>query len=68
MKLSMQQLRALSVASWSPMLYASLPDVLLIAGSCSASYGAWLVYPPAGFIVAGVLLMFGGFLASRKFG
>lgn len=32
-----------------------LPDALLIAGAAGASYGAWLAWPPLGFIVAGVL-------------
>ncbi len=32
-----------------------LPDVLLIAGAAGVSYGAWLAWPPLGFIVAGVL-------------
>ncbi len=67
MKLSIQQLRAFNVASWSPMLYASLPDAMLVAGASCLTYGAWLVYAPAGYIVGGVLLMLGGFLASRKF-
>jgi len=31
----------------------------LIAGGGSAlvAYGAWLIYPPAGFIVAGILIV-----------
>ena len=32
-----------------------LPDVLLIAGAAGASYGAWLAWPPLGFVVAGAL-------------
>jgi len=67
MKLSTQQRQRISVASWSPLLYASLPDVLLICGASCATYGAWLVYQPAGYIVGGLALMAGGFLASRKF-
>jgi predicted ABC-type exoprotein transport system permease subunit len=32
-----------------------LPDVLLVAGAFSVSYGAWLAWHPAGFIVIGSL-------------
>lgn len=34
---------------------SALPDVLLIAGAGSLSYGAWAIYAPAGWIVAGTL-------------
>ena len=37
-----------------------LPDALLLVGAAAASYGAWLIYPPAGFITAGVLFMIAG--------
>ncbi len=40
------------------MLKKILPDVLLIAGAGSVSFGAWLAYNPAGFIVAGALAMY----------
>ena len=33
-----------------------------LAGLCGAglvSYGAWMIYPPAGFITAGILLIVG---------
>ena len=46
-------------ASWSP-------DALMAAGAGGISYGAWLVYQPAGFIVAGVLVLTAGVLAARK--
>ena len=32
-----------------------LPDVLLIAGAAGVSYGAWMAWPPLGFVVAGVM-------------
>lgn len=41
-------------------LKAALPDVLLIAGAGGLSYGAWLTYQPAGFIVAGALAIVAG--------
>lgn len=35
-----------------------LRDLIGIAGICLAGYGTWLIYQPAGFIVAGAA-MFG---------
>lgn len=32
-------------------------DLLALVGAGSVSYGAWLVYEPAGFIVAGLLAL-----------
>ena len=50
-------------------LGAILPTVLRdgagLAGAGAVSYGAWLVYQPAGFIVGGLLLIVGAILASR---
>jgi hypothetical protein len=42
-----------------------LPDVLLVAGSASVSYGAWVAWPPAGFLVAGALLIIAGIQIAR---
>lgn len=36
-----------------------------VAGVGLVAYGSWLVYAPAGFIVAGVLLIAGAFLSGR---
>lgn len=38
----------------------NLPDLLLLAGAASVSYGAWLVYAPAGYLTAGALAIIGG--------
>lgn len=35
-----------------------LPDILLVAGALSVSYGAWLAWHPAGFIVLGMMVMY----------
>lgn len=43
-----------------------VPDALLISGAVLIAYGAWLIYPPAGFITAGLLLLVAGVLASRS--
>ena len=37
-----------------------VPDVLLVIGAVSISYGSWLIYPPAGFIVAGAIMFYTG--------
>ncbi len=42
-----------------------IPDVLLIAGAACLSYGAWLVYEPAGFVVGGLLLTAAGIVTSK---
>ena len=42
-----------------------LPDLMLISGAVSISFGAWLAWPPAGYLVAGVLLIFAGLEVAR---
>lgn len=42
-----------------------IPDALIASGAGAVAYGAWLVYPPAGHIVGGVLAMAGGVLLAR---
>jgi hypothetical protein len=37
-----------------------LRDVLVFGGIGAVGYGAWLIYPPAGFITVGVLFFFLG--------
>lgn len=41
------------------------PDLLGIAGAASMSYGAWLIWPPVGFIVGGILLLSVATLIAR---
>lgn len=41
------------------------PDAMMFSGASLVSYGAWLVYEPAGFIAGGVLLLTAGVLAAR---
>lgn len=40
-------------------------DLVGLAGVGSISYGAWLIYAPAGFIVAGFLALAGVIVAAR---
>jgi len=42
-----------------------LPDALMILGAGSFSYGAWAAWPPAGYLVAGVLLIVAGLKIAR---
>lgn len=42
-----------------------LPDLLMLVGAGALSYGAWLIYPAAGYLVAGALLMIAGVMAAR---
>ena len=46
-------------------LVKSAPDLLMVGGTAAISYGAWLIYQPAGYITGGVLLIAGGVLAAR---
>lgn len=42
-----------------------LPDILLLLGAGSLSYGAWLAWAPAGYLVAGVMLLGAGIQLAR---
>ncbi|EJD6670216.1 MULTISPECIES: ABC transporter ATP-binding protein [Providencia] len=37
-----------------------------IAGACLLSFGAWQVYPAAGYITAGGLCLFWSYLVSKS--
>jgi len=43
-----------------------LPDALMVGGGGAVSYGAWLVFPPGGYVVAGCLLVLAGYILSRS--
>lgn len=36
-----------------------------VLGALLLSYGVWLIYPPAGFVVAGALCLFWSWLVAR---
>lgn len=57
MKDKLQAARAVA-ASW-------LPDALMVAGAAGISYGAGLMYLPAGWIVAGGFTLASGWLSAR---
>jgi hypothetical protein len=43
-------------------------DAAGLSGCGFVSYGAWLIYHPAGFIIGGLFLMVGAFLTARAKG
>lgn len=43
-----------------------LRDAAGVAGAASVSYGAWLIYEPAGFIVGGSIVLAAALLAARS--
>ena len=47
-------------------LITMIPDALIVSGAGALSYGAGLLHPAAGFIMAGVLLLVGGVSAARR--
>jgi len=42
-----------------------LPDALLLLGAGSLTYGSWMAWPPAGYLVAGVMLLAAGIQLAR---
>lgn len=40
-------------------------DAAGITGAGLIAYGAWLIFPPAGFIVGGLLVLAGAIAAAR---
>ena len=42
----------------------AISNILFIAGLFVVAFGAWLAYPPAGFLVAGMSMVFMGWLLS----
>jgi hypothetical protein len=40
--------------TWHQRLTTAFPVLLVLAGLSLISYGMWLAWPPAGFIVAGL--------------
>lgn len=37
-----------------------LPDILAVIGAALMAFGAWLAYPPSGYVLAGVLCIVAG--------
>ncbi len=47
---------------------AALSDLCGLTGAGLVSYGAWLVYEPAGYIVGGILLLVAGVVSALRRG
>jgi len=59
----MKQL-AIAVRATGVAVPGLLRDLAGLSGVGLVAYGAWLVYPPAGFIVGGSLLIVGALLLA----
>lgn len=46
-------------------LKSVLPDLLMVAGAAGVSFGAWLAYPPAGFLLGGTLAIVAGIILAK---
>lgn len=42
-----------------------MPDILAAGGAISISYGAYLLSPPLGYIIGGLLMVASAYLCSR---
>lgn len=47
------------------MFLIILAPLVGVLGALLLSYGAWLIYPPAGFVVAGALCLCWSWLVAR---
>ena len=47
------------------MIMLILAPLVGVLGALLLSYGAWLIYPPAGFVVAGALCLCWSWLVAR---
>ncbi len=55
----MMKLLATAVRVVAVAMPGLIRDVAGLGGVGLVSYGAWMIYPPAGFITAGILLIVG---------
>lgn len=60
----MMKLLAAAVRSVAMVVPGLVRDLAGLCGVGLVSYGAWLIYTPAGFITAGILLIVGALLIS----
>ena len=56
---------AAAISALVPAMCGLLEICALLTGAGLVAYGAWQVFPPAGPIVAGILLMTGTLLRAR---
>jgi len=55
---------AVAVRATAAAVPGLLRDLAGLSGVGFVAYGAWLIYPPAGFIVGGSLLILGALLLA----
>ena len=60
----MMKLLAVAVRTIAGAVPGFVRDLAGLCGVGLVSYGAWMIYPPAGFITAGLLLIVGALLAA----
>jgi hypothetical protein len=41
-------------------------DAVAVLGASLVAYGAWLIFPPAGYIVTGTMLLLASVLSARQ--
>ena len=58
------KLLAAAVRTIAGVVPGLVRDLAGLGGVGLVSYGAWMVYPPAGFITAGILLIVGALLLA----
>jgi hypothetical protein len=47
------------------MILMILAPLVGVLGALLLSFGAWLIYPPAGFVVGGALCLFWSWMVAR---
>ena len=47
------------------MILMILAPLVGVLGALLLSYGTWLIYPPAGFVVGGALCLFWSWMVAR---
>jgi hypothetical protein len=60
----MMKLLAAAVRTIAGVVPGLVRDLAGLCGVGLVSYGAWMIYPPAGFITGGILLIVGALLIS----
>ena len=60
----MMKLLATAMRAIAGVVPGLVRDLAGLCGVGLVSYGAWMIYPPAGFITAGILLIVGTLLLA----
>ncbi|MBX9944858.1 MAG: hypothetical protein K2Y40_12315 [Reyranella sp.] len=60
----MMKLLAAAVRTIAGVVPGLVRDLAGLCGVGLVSYGAWMIYPPAGFIAGGILLIVGALLIA----